>query len=298
MLLNATSLRSLYTGFSTAFQSGFTGVESQYQSIATVVPSSTRSNEYGWLGQMPRVREWLGERQVQNISTSGYTIKNRKFESTISVDADDVADDNIGIYAPLFQEFGRSAAAFPDELVFALLLAGFSTLCYDGQYYFDVDHPVLDANGQAQSVSNFGGGTGTPWFLMDTSRPLKPMIYQERKPFSNLIKKDKPDDDEVFNENMLVYGLDGRCNAGFGFWQMAYGSKQPLDATHYEQARVALSTMTGDYGRPLGIKPNLLVCGPTMEGSAREVLMKALVNGGETNKWAGTAQVMVVPWLP
>ncbi len=298
MLLNSTSLRSLYTGFSTAFQGGFAGVAPLYQRVATTVTSTTKSNEYGWLGQMPRFREWLGDRVVNNISSSGYTLRNKSYENTIGVDREDIEDDNIGLYAPLFAEFGRSAATFPDELVWALLLSGFSSPCYDGQYFFDTDHPVLDADGKTVlSVSNTGGGSGTPWFLMDVSRPLKPLIFQSRKSFDRLVRKDREEDDNVFDKKQFVYGLDGRCSVGFGFWQMAYGSKQTLDAAAYSAARTAIATMKGDGGRPLGLKPNLLVVPPTLEGVAMKLLNSEYGAGGETNEWKGTAELLVAPWL-
>ncbi|MBN8917745.1 MAG: Mu-like prophage major head subunit gpT family protein [Rhizobiales bacterium] len=298
MLLNSTSLRSLYTGFSTAFQGGFSGVSPLYQRVAQTVPSSTRSNEYGWLGEMPRIREWVGDRVINNIAAHRYTISNRSFESTVGVDRDDIDDDNIGIYAPLFSELGRNAATFPDELVWALLKVGFSTLCYDGQYFFDTDHPVLAEDGQTVlSVSNTGGGSGAPWFLIDASRAIKPVIYQERRPFSNLVRMDAPTDEVVFTTKKYRYGIDGRCNVGFGFWQLAYGSKQTLDATSYEAARVALGNMKGDHGRPLGITPNLLIVPPALEGSANAIVKSVTKANGATNEWAGTAEVLTVPWL-
>ena len=213
------------------------------------------------------------------------------------MDRDDIEDDNIGIYTPLFTELGRASASFPDELVFPFLKAGFNTTCYDGQYFFDTDHPVVDENGGETSVSNSGGGNGTPWFLLDVSRALKPVIYQSRKKFDRLVRKDQETDDNVFSRKEFVYGTDGRCNVGFGFWQFAWGSKQALDAAHYEAARAALSGMNGDHGRPLGISGNLLVVGPTNEGAGRKLLQSQLVNGGESNPWAGTAELLVCPWL-
>jgi phage major head subunit gpT-like protein len=297
MLLNTTSLRALYTGFSTAFQQGFTGVEPQYAPLTMTVPSTTKSNEYGWMGKLPRVREWIGDRVVQNISLHDYAIKNRPFELTIGVDRDDIDDDNIGIYSPLFTEMGRSAATFPDEMIWPFLKAGFSTPCYDKQNFFDTDHPVLDEDGDVISVSNTGGGAGTPWFLVDSSRFIKPIVWQTRKPFSNLIRMDREDDPNVFNKKQFQYGVDGRCNVGFGFWQLAHGSKQTLDATAYETARAAMLGMKGDFGRPLGLKPNLLVVPASLEGAARRILKSQLVNGGESNPWAGTAEVLVTPWL-
>jgi phage major head subunit gpT-like protein len=297
MLINQTNLRALYTGFSTAFAGGFAGVQAQYQRVATTVNSTTAENEYGWLGQMPGFREWIGDRQIKSIATHGYSIRNRSFEQTIGVDRDHIEDDNIGIYAPLFTELGRSAAIFPDQLVFAALKDGFAQKCYDGQYFFDTDHPVIDANGASQSVSNSGGGSGTPWFLLDVSRALKPLIFQSRKSFNNLVRKDQETDDNVFDRKEFRYGTDGRCNVGYGFWQMAYGSKQTLDATAYAAARAGMLEMKGDNGRILGINPGLLVVPPSLEGAGRKILQSQLVNGGESNPWANTAELLVVPWL-
>lgn len=296
MLINAANLRTLYTGFSTAFQGGFSGVSPLYTRIAQTVPSSTRSNEYGWLGQMPRIREWIGDRVIQNIATQGYTIRNRSFESTISVDRDDLEDDNLGIYSPLFTEFGRQSATFPDELVWDLFLKGFTTNCFDGQFFFDTDHPVLDANGVAYSVANTDGGNGTPWFLVDPSRSIKPIIYQTRRPF-DLTRMDSTTDEAVFNRKEYRYGTDGRCNVGFGFWQLAWGSKQTLDAAHYEAARVGLGSLKADYGRPLGITPSLLIVPPSLEGAARKLVVNDFDAAGATNTWKGSAEILVVPWL-
>ncbi|QIB34753.1 Mu-like prophage major head subunit gpT family protein [Ancylobacter pratisalsi] len=296
MLLNSASLRSLYVGFSAAFQSGFAGVTPQYGRVSMSVNSTTAETEYGWLGEIPRIREWIGDRVVNNLETHGYSIKNKTFESTVGVKRERIEDDNLGMYTPIFQEFGRSTATFPDELVWPFLKKGFATKCYDGQYFFDTDHPVLDENGVVQSVSNSGGGAGTPWFLMDTSRFVKPVIYQNRRPFK-LTAKDRLEDENVFMKDEFLYGTDGRCNVGFGFWQLAYGSKQTLDAAAYAAARAAMGSVKGDYGRPLGVKPNLLVVPPALESAALKILNNEMSAGGETNEWKGTAELLVVPWL-
>ena len=297
MLVNAANLASLYTSFSGAFQGAFAGVAPMYGRVATTVPSSTAENEYGWLKDMPGFREWVGDRVIQSVANDGYKIRNRDFEQTIGVKRNHIEDDNLGIYSTLFTSMGQSAAEFPDSLVWPFLKAGFDTECYDGQYFFDTDHPVVNAEGATVSVSNSGGGAGTPWFLLDVSRAIKPVIYQSRKPFDNLVRRDKEDDERVFMRKEFVYGIDGRCYVGYSFWQLAYGSKQTLDATNYAAARAAMGSFKGDGGRPLGIKPNLLVVPPTLEGAANKLIKNDLAAGGETNEWKGTAEVLVAPWL-
>ncbi|MEY9717862.1 phage major head subunit gpT-like protein [Sinorhizobium fredii] len=297
MEINTQTLRSAYIGFNAAFQAGLASATSMYGQIASTVPSSTKTQEYGWLGKFPGFREWVGDRVVNGLAKHGYALTNKSYENTIGVDRDDFEDDNLGIYTPMFSDFGATAASFPDTLVWGLLKNGFATKCYDGQYFFDTDHPVLDENGNVTSVANTDGGAGAPWFLLDVSRPLKPLIYQERKKFNKLIRMDKEDDANVFSKKEFQYGIDGRCAVGFGFWQMAWGSKQTLDAARYATARAALTSMKGDYGRVLAINPKLLVVPPSLEGAARKIVGNSLADGGGTNEWYNTAEVLVVPWL-
>lgn len=296
MLLNSTTLATLGTAFKANFQDGLGMHEPQWSAIATEVPSTTSKNEYGWLGQFPSMRKWLGDRVVNRAGLHGYSIVNDDYELTVAVKRNDIEDDNVGVYKPLFEEMGRATTAHPDEDIFGLLAQGFDLECYDGQAFFDTDHPVLDKDGNPTTVSNSGGGGGTAWFLLDTSRAIKPLIRQNRKS-AQFVAKDKLTDDNVFDKKEFVYGVDCRDAAGFGLWQMAYGSKQTLDATSYKAARAALAGMKGDYGRPLGLQGTLLVVPPSLEGNALEVLNAERTDAGATNIWRGTAKPLVSPWL-
>lgn len=296
MIVNRQNLDALRVGFKTNFQAGLLQHTSMYTSIATVVPSTTREEKYGWLGKVPKMREWIGDRVVQNLMEHDYAVKNKDWELTIGVDRNDIDDDILGIYKPLFEEMGRSTQAHPDELVFGLLKDGFSKLCYDGQFFFDTDHPVLDEKGVPQSVSNFGGGAGTPWFLMDASRAIKPIIFQERKK-PQFVMKDALTDENVFRKKQFEYGVDSRDNVGFGFWQFAFGSKDTLNAANYAAARAAITGMKGDFARPLGLMPTLLVVPPALESAGLKLLNSEYAAGGETNEWKGTAKLMMTPWL-
>lgn len=291
-------LATLGTGFSAAFRGGLGMAPPQYLDIATEVGSTTGANEYGWLNQIRGMREWVGDRVINQITQSGYTIRNKDWEDTIEVERNDIEDDNLGQYGAMFTEMGRATAAHPNELVFGLLKAGFSTACYDGQYMFDTDHPVLDASGQVTSVANTDGGAGAPWFLIDTSRMLKPIIFQSRKR-PEFVARDKVTDDNVFRRKKFLYGVDARYNVGFGFWQGIWGSKQTLDAAHYATARAALINMKGDYGRPLGqlATPPILLVSGSQESAARKLLNNELGANGETNEWKDTAKLMLSPWL-
>jgi phage major head subunit gpT-like protein len=297
MIVNRGNLDSIFTAFNTRFSAGFTAAPSYYRDCAMVVPSTSREETYAWLGNSAPIREWIGPRVVSSLSGFGYTIKNKTYEKTQAVDRNDIEDDKVGIYGPMFEMMGREVAMFPDEQVFTLLARGFTAECYDGQYFFDTDHPVgLPGIIETASVSNVQAGAGAPWFLMDCSQPLKPLIYQERKPF-NFVRKDREEDDNVFFNREFLYGADGRSNVGFGLWQLAFASKDTLNAANYKAARSAMQSLKSDTGKVLGIKPTHMFVPPSLESDGLKLLNAALINGGESNEWAGTAKLVVSPFL-
>lgn len=290
MIINQQAIQGITTGFKTLFNKVFSAAKPKWDRIATKVPSTTKEENYKWLGMIPRMREWIGDREIQNLSGADYTIKNKHFEVTVGVDRDDIEDDTLGIYNPVIQDIAQSSATFPDDLVFGLLKDGFTKKCYDGKPFFSDNHKVgketisnkgtkklspatyaearsaimslTDENGnslnlipellvvppaeesmgrkilladQIDGTTNTYKGTAelmvatelagsdTAWYLLCTTKPLKPLIYQERKPpkFEALID-DK--DENVFMRKEYLYGVDARANVGYGFWQMAYGS--------------------------------------------------------------------------
>lgn len=298
MIINGTNLAALYVAFSSAFNRVLGQAPSQHKLVATRVPSTTGSNEYGWLGRFPNMREWLGDRVIHRAAAHGYAIRNKDFELTVSVQRNDVEDDNVGIYTPFFEELGRAAGAHPDQLVFGALANGHASLCYDGQNFFDTDHVVLNANGQPTTQSNLddNSGTGTRWYLLDCSRALKPVILQVRKD-AQFVAKDKPTDDNVFHQKEFVYGVDGRWNVGYGFWQLAYCSRKAPTEENLIAAYTEMTTRVGDHGRPLGIKPSILVCSPAQEIAFRKLLNASTMANGADNVMKGLVQVESSSWL-
>lgn len=290
MIVNQQALQGISTGFKTLFNKVFTETQTNWQKIATLSPSQTKEESYKWLGALPRLHEWIGDREIQNLTGSDYTIRNKDFEVTIGVDRNDIEDDSLGIYNPVISDVGQSAASFPDTLVFPLLKGGFANKCYDGNPFFFDKHPVgkskvsnkgdkaltpaayaeareammsyKDENdnslrlvpnllvvppsleGEAKKIllseqidgtTNIYRGTAEllvdpelagadkAWYLLCTTKPLKPLIYQERKKpaFTALTNET---DENVFMKRQYLYGVHARANAGYGFWQMAFGS--------------------------------------------------------------------------
>lgn len=297
MLLTPQSLRSLQQGFNAAFQRGIEAVQASYSLIAMTVSSQTDAENYGWMKDLPGVREWVGPRVIHNLEATGASLANRSWEHTIGVNRDHVEDDRLGLYALKFSQQGEIVARHPDDLVWGLLRKGFTVAGFDGQPFFDADHAGFDRDGKEASWSNAQAGSGAPWFLMDLSRAyMKPLIFQSRKT-PEFIHKTRADDDNVFFENQLVFGASARYNAGFGFHQLAFGSKAALDASNYQAGRVALAQQFRPDGAPLAVRATHLVVGASNEAAALELLQAERNAAGATNVYRGTTQLVVSPHL-
>jgi len=297
MLINKQSLDLIFKNLKTTFNKAFEGTETHWEKVAMRVPSSGSENNYTWLENFPRMRKWIGDKAIKSLKGHGYTIVNDDWEATIEVDRNHIEDDNLGIYAPQAQMAGWSAKQLPDEIVSDLLNEAFEARCYDGQYFFDTDHPVgkgvvsnkgtmpLSVASQAAAQASYGAartalrkmkddegrplninpnvlevppaledvanalmkndrledgkpnpykGTAevvvnarltsdTAWFLLDTTKPVKPLVYQERKK-PVFVQQTNMDSDNVFMRKKYRYGAEARAAGGYAFWQMAFGS--------------------------------------------------------------------------
>lgn len=222
-------IRALRTQFNGSFQSAFSDAPVYHDRLATVVPSSTRSNTYGWMAKIPKIREWIGERVVHRLAGRGFEIVNKDFELTVGVDRNDIEDENLGIYTPLMQQMGAEAKKHPDDLVFALITGGASAECFDGQFFFDTDHPVD---------------------LDDASKGVQ--------------------------SNALTLALN---------------------ADNLMAARKAMMDFKGENGRPLGVRPTLLLVPTALEKTARDILAASALANGADNTIKGIVEYLVIPEL-
>ncbi len=307
MIIRDSTLQGLRTMIRGEFKKAFDHAVEQndYRELVSIITSNTATNTYGWLGQFPQMREWVGNRVIKDMKEHSYAIENKKYEATLGVQRTDIEDDNIGQYKTLAQAQGQEAVDFFWRRIAALLMDGVTDLCYDGQPFFDTDHPVYpnaDGTGTAKMVSNIvvgSGGTPTgakPWFVLSLDRPLKPFIQQERmKPEFDEIKDTK--NDTVFMKDQFLYGIRYRGNWGYGLWQQAVGCGQALNAENFGKACSTMEQFKRDGGDPMGIRPTHLVVSPSNRAAAEALLKKQFLPGGESNIHYGRLKLIVLPWL-
>lgn len=149
MLINKANISMIFINLKTTFNNAFQEAPSQWNQTAMLVPSGSSQNDYNWLSSFPRMRKWIGEEAIKSLAAFKYSIVNDDWEATVEVNRNHIEDDQLGIYVPQAQMAGFSARQLPDEIVSDLKNNAFASLCYDGQLFYDTDHPVAGA-----SVSN------------------------------------------------------------------------------------------------------------------------------------------------
>lgn len=291
MIINRENLDLVFKGFKAVYSASFEATASQVGVISMPVESTAAEEEYAWLGQFPDLREWVGDRVINGMKAHGFAIKNKKFETAVTVKRDDLSDDKVGIYKPLFSEMGRVAKNHPDKLVFSMLGTGFNTVCYDGKPFFADNHISGEAPATVFVQSNKQDGAGPAWYLMDASRGVKPIVWQEREPYE-FQTVDNVNGEKVFMTDTFLYGIRARVNCGFGLWQLAFGSKAELNADNYAAARAAMAAFVGDRGQPLGVSPTHLVVPPALEKEGRQLLLADTIEGS-SNIWKGSADLIM-----
>lgn len=144
-------LDALRTTIVTKFEQAYKTAPIFWDKIAMREASASKSNTYGWPDVLPKMREWLGSRAYHDVKERQITINNKDFELSFEIDANDIEDDNLGIRAKNIAMQGRAAAKHWDYLLRDLIEAADATTGFDGQFFFDTDHPI--------DINNPGLGT-------------------------------------------------------------------------------------------------------------------------------------------
>ena len=103
---------------------------------AMQVPSNGAYEKQGWLGAMPGVSQWLGERAAKEFKSYDYTIKNKDWETSVPIFENDWDDDQTGSYSIIPAMLAKRIMAHPEKLVNELVTGGDANLAYDGVAFF------------------------------------------------------------------------------------------------------------------------------------------------------------------
>lgn len=127
--------------------------QSWISAVSMLFQSDQETETYKWLGQSPVMREWIGGRQAKGFRENGITIANKHFEATLEVLISELRRDKTGQLLVRVRELAERTNAHWASLLSSLIQNGASSLCYDGQYFFDTDHVEGKSGAQSNAIS-------------------------------------------------------------------------------------------------------------------------------------------------
>jgi phage major head subunit gpT-like protein len=163
MALTTAALAAASRLITAQFDKSIRAASPLYPQIAHVVRSTNAEEKYAFLGDMPAVREWIGDRLFSQLRAADYELVNKHWESSLLVSKNDVADARILKYGMLIDQLAAEASYHPDELLFQVMIAGdTSGLASDGQLFFDTDHAWGSSGSQSNDLTYAAASGTTP----------------------------------------------------------------------------------------------------------------------------------------
>lgn len=130
-----------------------TGPIAWVSSVAMRMQSDQAVETYAWLGNTPALREFIGGRTPAELKENSFQIVNNDYEGSITIKSKDMRRDKLGMITVRVNQLADRALDHPAKLLSTLIMNGESTLCYDGQYFFDADHSDGASGTQSNSIS-------------------------------------------------------------------------------------------------------------------------------------------------
>lgn len=132
------------------FQEVINNTPTFYSRLASTLTVGGSSVTYAWMDRLPVMRKWLGNRQINAVSTLQKTVTHDLWEHTFALRKVDLDDDNLGIFSMGVRQQAAQVAKWPDLLLAALFGTLGTVNGYDGVPVFSASHPLLN------------GATGVP----------------------------------------------------------------------------------------------------------------------------------------
>lgn len=114
--------------------------------------SESAAETYGMFGGFAKMREWVGARQANTIAKRQYTIRNKKYESTLVVPNDDLRRDKSTLLKAYLGDWvdGTIMGQWEDLVTDLINANGTSA---DTKAFFATDHAFAGETGQSNLIS-------------------------------------------------------------------------------------------------------------------------------------------------
>jgi len=164
-MLGRANLEAAFIAFSTVFDMKLKNTPVLYPELALVIPGVSERLEFKWLGSIPTMKRWVGDRTMQKLRGETQALTTDWWANGLEVDVDDFkVEARLGMLAARVRSLATAAARRMDDQVTQFYLHGFDTtlgFTYDGAALFSNSHTAGTGAGirpgEAQSNLVVGG---------------------------------------------------------------------------------------------------------------------------------------------
>jgi len=107
----------------TSIRQAWSSLPVDYPQYTTTVTTTKKIYEDGWIGRMPKVRLWSGDRVYNEAAPQTYQVVPQPFELSYTVDQFDWEDDGFGVFYPMLADFALQTKKWPQYQIRDLLEA-------------------------------------------------------------------------------------------------------------------------------------------------------------------------------
>lgn len=122
--------------------------------IATTPFESDQDSEnYAWLGMVPQMSVKRGDKKFSQLRASEWEVKNIEYQGGIVLPKKHIIYDKTTQVQTRVSELADRATAHWWSLIAPLIVNAETSVCYDGQYFFDTDHVEGDSGTQDNDIT-------------------------------------------------------------------------------------------------------------------------------------------------
>jgi len=155
-----TAIQDIYKEWNTSLLAGRAAAPAPiHPAFSVEVPSGGKYTVHSWFLDQASVARWNGKRNFKNLSTASWTVHNdEEYALDYEFERNEIEDDVTGVVQNAVSSamnMGKKWAQHEDVLCHAALEAGSTSLCWDGQNFFDDAHPYdIDGIGTSGTFDN------------------------------------------------------------------------------------------------------------------------------------------------
>ncbi len=129
-------------GIKTEFNAAYVAANEQadWRQIASELPTTLPIQKYAWLGRAAVMRPFNDEVVQQGVREDSYQLADILYKGDLAIDRRTLEDDQYGLLMIRARDLAQEPVRHWNQLAFTGLLNGFSSVCYDGQYFFNNSH--------------------------------------------------------------------------------------------------------------------------------------------------------------